>query len=65
MHRFHDLLRDGLPVPVVNSGQIARKICEIFLDLDLLHSRLTYKEPFVSKDELLINTLALGVVRPG
>lgn len=64
MHRSHDYLRSRLPVPVINPGQVAHKICEMFLDLGLLHSKLTYREPLIPKDELLINTLALGGIRP-
>jgi len=39
MHQAHAWLTQRLPVPVINPGQIAFKLCEMILSLGLTHSR--------------------------
>ncbi|MCP8467514.1 aspartate/glutamate racemase family protein [Pseudomonas sp. ZM23] len=39
MHRAHAYLAEQLPVPVLNPGHVAFKLCETLLDLGLNHSR--------------------------
>ena len=50
MHQSHAYLASRLPVPVLNPGVIAYKLCEIFLDLGLCHSKKAYPSPETLKD---------------
>ncbi|WP_068636760.1 aspartate/glutamate racemase family protein [Thauera butanivorans] len=50
MHQSHAHLAAHLPVPVLNPGIIAYKLCEMFLDLGLRHSKKAYPSPETSKD---------------
>ncbi|WP_322061829.1 aspartate/glutamate racemase family protein [Paraburkholderia sp. J63] len=50
MHQSHAYLASRLPVPVLNPGVIAYKMCEMFLDLGLAHSAKAYPPPEVLKD---------------
>lgn len=51
MHQSHAYLAECLPVPVLNPGVVAYKMCELFLDLGLVQSRLAYPAPETFKDE--------------
>jgi len=50
MHQSHAYLAARLPVPVINPGQIAWKLCEVFLSLGLSHSRKAYPAPQAPND---------------
>ena len=50
MHQSHAYLASKLPVPVLNPGVIAYKLCEMFLDLGLCHSKRAYPSPETLKD---------------
>lgn len=51
MHQSHAYLASRLPVPVLNPGVVAYKMCELFLDLGLAQSKLAYPSPELNKDE--------------
>lgn len=51
MHQSHAYLASRLPVPVLNPGVVAYKMCELFLDLGLAQSKLAYPSPEQNKDE--------------
>jgi allantoin racemase len=57
MHQSHAFLAAELPVPVLNPGVIAYKLCETLLDLDLSHSKLAFPAPEQNKDA--------GFIHPG
>ncbi|MCT7264637.1 hypothetical protein, partial [Salmonella enterica] len=50
MHQAHAYLAEHLPVPVLNPGLIAYKMCEVLLDLGLCHSKIAYPSPEQIKD---------------
>ncbi len=50
MHQSHGYLRERLPVPVINPGQIAYKLCEVFLELGLSHSKTAFPAPEMPND---------------
>jgi allantoin racemase len=50
MHQSHGYLKDVLPVPVINPGQIAYKLCEVFLELGLCHSKTGFPSPELPND---------------
>ena len=50
MHQSHAYLAQHLPVPVLNPGLIAYKMCEVLLDLGLCHSKIAYPSPEQNKD---------------
>jgi allantoin racemase len=50
MHQSHAYLAQRLPVPVLNPGLIAYKMCEVLLDLGLCHSKIAYPSPEQNKD---------------
>ena len=50
MHQSHGYLQDVLPVPVINPGQIAYKLCEVFLELGLTHSKTAFPSPEMPDD---------------
>ena len=50
MHQSHGYLKDVLPVPVINPGQIAYKLCEVFLELGLTHSKTAFPAPEMPND---------------
>ena len=50
MHQSHAWLAERLPVPVLNPGVVAYKLCELFLDLGLAHSKKAYPAPETLKD---------------
>ena len=45
MHQSHAYLTERLPIPVINPGLVAYKLCEMFLSLGLTHSRKAYRAP--------------------
>jgi Asp/Glu/hydantoin racemase len=53
MHQSHRYLQEKLPVPVINPGVVAYKLCELLLDLELSHSKKAYPTPETLQDELL------------
>ncbi|RME66136.1 MAG: hydrogenase expression protein HupH [Alphaproteobacteria bacterium] len=56
MHQSADYLARKLPVPVVNPGLVTYKMCEMFLELGLTHSKKAFPDPEVPKDdEILAN----------
>ncbi len=50
MHQSHRYLVEHLPVPVINPGLVAYKLCEMLLELDLTHSKLAYPDPETLQD---------------
>ena len=50
MHQSHGYLQKVLPVPVINPGQIAYKLCEVFLELGLTHSKAAFPSPEMPDD---------------
>ncbi len=50
MHQSAGYLASVLPVPVINPGLIAYKLCETFLELGLTHSKRAFPAPEVPKD---------------
>ena len=53
MHQAHSFLSSYLPVPVINPGLVAYKLCEIFLELGLTHSKRCYSDPENLQDSSL------------
>jgi allantoin racemase len=53
MHQSHRYLSENLPVPVVNPGLVAYKLCEMLLELGLSHSKKAYPGPELLQDEQL------------
>jgi len=51
MHQSHEYLKQRLPVPVVNPGLVMYKLCEVFLELGMTHSKKAFPPPEVPKDE--------------
>tara|TARA_B100000073_G_scaffold335822_1_gene329858 strand:+ start:459 stop:1214 length:756 start_codon:yes stop_codon:yes gene_type:complete len=45
MHQSYNFLKDNLKVPVLNPGIIAFKVCEMFLDFGITHSKMAYPSP--------------------
>ena len=50
MHQSHGYLSGVLPVPVINPGQISYKLCEVFLELGLSHSKTAFPAPEMPND---------------
>lgn len=50
MHQSHAYLSSRLSVPVLNPGVVAYKMCELFLDLGLSHSKRAFPSPESNKD---------------
>ena len=50
MHQSHRYLVEHLPVPVINPGLVAYKLCEMLLELGLTHSKLAYPDPETLQD---------------
>ena len=53
MHQSHKYLVEHLPVPVINPGLVAYKLCEMLLELDLTHSKLAFPDPETLQDATL------------
>ena len=49
----HRYLEEKLSVPVINPGLVAYKLCEIFLELGLTHSKRCYADPENLQDSSL------------
>ena len=52
MHQSHAHLAAALPVPVINPGAVAYKICELLLATGLSHSKAAYTSPAHLADDL-------------
>ena len=52
MHQSHDYLQTHLPVPVLNPGLVALKLCEILLELGLSHSKSTWLDSESNHDSV-------------
>ena len=53
MHQSHRYLAEHLPIPVINPGLVAYKLCEMFLELGLTHSKHAWPGPETIQDENL------------
>jgi allantoin racemase len=53
MYQSHAYLSRILPVPVINPGLVALKLCEALLALSLSHSKVCYRSPESLNDSLL------------
>lgn len=53
MHQSHAYLAETLPVPVINPGLISYKMCEVFLETGLSHSKVAFASPEAPNDEQL------------
>ncbi|MEM7541442.1 MAG: aspartate/glutamate racemase family protein [Pseudomonadota bacterium] len=53
MHQSHAYLAKKLPVPVINPGVLAYKLCEMLIALGLSHSKLAFPDPELLQDEAL------------
>ncbi len=60
MHQSHAYLQERLPVPVVNPGLVAYKLCELCLDLGLAHSKRAFPSPETLQDDALFPTRRRG-----
>lgn len=58
MHQSYGYLKERLPVPVINPGLVMYKLCEVFLELGLSHSKQAFPSPQVVKDDKVFNRLA-------
>lgn len=54
MHQSHAYLASRLPVPVLNPGVVAYKMCELFLDLGITHSKKAFPAPEATKDQAFL-----------
>ncbi|WP_374477191.1 aspartate/glutamate racemase family protein [Zoogloea sp.] len=54
MHQSHAYLASRLPVPVLNPGVVAYKMCELFLDLGIAHSKKAFPAPEATKDQAFL-----------
>jgi allantoin racemase len=50
MHQSAAFLAANLPIPVINPGLVAYKLCETMLELGLTHSKKAFPSPEVPKD---------------
>lgn len=57
MHQSHAYLAERLPVPVINPGLIAYKLCEVMLETGLTHSKKAFPSPEMPKDEDIFKRL--------
>ena len=53
MHQSHAYLANRLPVPVINPGVVAYKLCEMMLGLGLSHSKKAFPSPETIQDDAL------------
>ncbi len=58
MHQSHAYLAERLPVPVVNPGLVAYKLCELCLDLGMTHSKKAFPAPETLQDEAIFPSAA-------
>jgi len=55
MHQSHGYLQEKLPVPVINPGQVAFKLCELFLQLGRVHSKKAFASPEMPDDAMILS----------
>ena len=55
MHQSHGFLAKVLPVPVINPGLICYKLCEVFLETGLTHSKHAFPPPELPNDEGILS----------
>jgi len=53
MHQSHAYLAERLPVPVINPGVVAYKLCELLISTGLTHSKRAWPAPERLQDDLL------------
>lgn len=53
MHQSHQFLSQALPVPVINPGVVAYKMCELLLEVGLSHSKAAFFSPEQIQDDRL------------
>jgi allantoin racemase len=58
MHQSYGYLKERLPVPIINPGLIMYKLCEIYLELGMTHSKSCFPTPEVIKDDEIFSRLA-------
>ena len=54
MHQSADYLQSVLPVPVINPGQVAYKMCEMMLELGVSHSKRAFPSPQMPNDAMVL-----------
>jgi len=60
MHHSYGYLKERLPVPVINPGLVMYKLCEVFLELGLSHSKQAFPTPQVLKGDEIFSRLAIA-----
>ena len=55
MHQSHGYLAKVLPVPVINPGLICYKLCEVFLETGLTHSKHAFPSPELPNDKGILS----------
>jgi len=55
MHQSHGYLKERLPVPVINPGQVAYKLCELLLQVGLSHSKKSFPMPQKPNDAKVLS----------
>jgi allantoin racemase len=63
MHQSHGYLKEHLPVPVINPGLIMYKLCEVYLELGLSHSKHAFPPPQVTKDNEIFSRLVDATIK--
>jgi allantoin racemase len=63
MHQSHGYLKEHLPVPVINPGLIMYKLCEVYLELGLSHSKHAFPPPQVPKDNEIFSRLVDATIK--
>lgn len=54
MHQSYTYLSSVLPVPVINPGLICYKLCEVFVELGLTHSKQAFAAPERPDDQAIL-----------
>ena len=57
MHQSHSFLQQALPVSVIDPGLIGYKLCEIFLETGLSHSKTAFPAPQQPDDEFIVSRI--------
>ena len=60
LHQSYGYLKERLPVPVINPGLVMYKLCEVFLELGLSHSKQAFPTPQALKDDEIFSRLAVA-----
>lgn len=55
MHQSAGYLQQNLPVPVINPGLVAYKLAELLLEAGLSHSKTSFPDPEVKKDDEILS----------